>query len=71
MVVISIVNANPLIKNTDQWKKREEKYLRLIELWKDKTIPAQMLADLVNEMQKHHSEKKDIIGEMYEQFVSL
>jgi ornithine carbamoyltransferase len=61
IVVISIVNANPFIKNTQRRKEREEKYLKLINLWKDKNIPAQMLADLVNLMQEHHKEKLDIL----------
>jgi ornithine carbamoyltransferase len=61
IVVISIVNANPFIKNTQRRKEREEKYLKLINLWKDKNIPTQMLADLVNLMQEHHKEKLDIL----------
>jgi len=71
IVVISIVNANPFIKNTQRRKEREEKYLKLINLWKDKNIPAQMLADLVNLMQEHHKEKLDILWDMYMKFVSL
>jgi hypothetical protein len=61
IVVISIVNANPMIKDTPRWKEREERYLKLINLWKDKNIPAQMLADLVKLMQEHHEEKLDIL----------
>lgn len=71
IVVISIVNANPFIKDTPERKDREERYLKLINLRKDKNIPAEMLADLVNEMQKHSEEKLDILGDMYMKFVSL
>ena len=61
VVVISIVNANPFIKNTDKWKEREQRYLKLIQLRKDKNIPAEMLADLVNLMQEHNEDKFDIL----------
>lgn len=47
IVVISIVNANPFIKNTQERKDREERYLKLMNLRKDKNIPAEMLADLL------------------------
>lgn len=71
IVVISIVNANPLIKDTPRWKEREERYLKLISLWKDKMIPIRMLKDLVEMMQEHHEEKLDILWDMYMRFVSL
>lgn len=69
IVIISVLNINPCIKWTDRRKEREEKYKRLLDTRKDKTIPIKMLSDLVELMQENHEEKKDIIGEMYEDFI--
>lgn len=69
IVIISVLNVNPAVQWSSRWQEREEKYKRLIDTWKDKTIPIQMLSDLVQLMQEHHEEKKDIIWEMYESFI--
>lgn len=69
IVIISVLNVNPAIQWSDRWKEREERYKMLLDTWKDKTIPVTMLSDLVQLMQEHHEEKKDIIGEMYEDFI--
>ena len=69
IVIISVLNINPIIQWTERRKQREERYKMLIDTWKDKTIPAKMLSDLVQLMQEHHEEKKDIIWEMYEDFI--
>lgn len=69
IVIISVLNVNPAVQWSSRWQGREEKYKRLIDTWKDKTIPIQMLSDLVQLMQEHHEEKKDIIWEMYESFI--
>lgn len=71
IVIISIVNANPFIEHDDRRNQREERYKHLIWIRKDKTIPMRMLSDLVNLMQEHHQEKKDVLWEMYEKFISL
>ena len=69
IVIISVLNVNPAIQWSDRWNEREEKYKRLLDTWEDKTIPVTMLSDLVQLMQEHHEEKKDIIWEMYENFI--
>lgn len=69
IVIISVLNVNPAVKWSSRWQEREERYKRLIDTWKDKTIPSQMLWDLIQLMQEHHEEKKDIIWEMYESFI--
>lgn len=69
IVIISVLNINPMYEWSERWKEREERYKMLINTWKDKTIPATMLSDLVQLMQENHKEKKDIIWEMYENFI--
>lgn len=69
IVIISVLNINPMIQWTERRKQREERYKMLIDTRKDKTIPTQMLSDLIQLMQEHHEEKKDIIWEMYEDFI--
>ena len=69
IVIISVLNINPLYEGTDRWREREKRYKMLLDTWRDKTIPVRMLSDLVELMQQHHEEKKDIIGDMYENFI--
>lgn len=69
IVIISVLNINPAIQWTERRKEREERYKHLINTRRDKNIPMTMLSDLVQLMQEHHEEKKDIIGEMYEDFI--
>lgn len=69
IVIISVLNINPCIQWTERRKEREERYKMLLNTWKDKNIPAEMLWDLVQLMQENHEQKKDIIWEMYEDFI--
>lgn len=69
IVIISVLNINPAIQWTERRKEREERYKHLINTRRDKNIPMTMLSDLVQLMQEHHEEKKDIIWEMYESFI--
>ena len=69
IVIISVLNVNPAIKWSERRQQREERYKMLIDTRKDKTIPVNMLSDLITLMQENHEEKKDIIWEMYENFI--
>ena len=69
IVIISVLNVNPAVQWSKRWQEREERYKMLIDTRKDKTIPATMLSDLIQLMQENHEEKKDIIWEMYENFI--
>lgn len=69
IVIISLLNMNPMIKWSERWNEREERYKMLLNTRKDKTIPVKMLSDLIQLMQENHKEKKDVIWEMYEDFI--